>query len=264
MSLQIIDWDDMQKGLSEEGESTESAMTIGVFDGVHKGHLELIKRVVRKGPNPTIVTFRDNPKKVVSHAFYEGDIFSLKQKIVVFEQLGIRRVILIDFSLNFSKLAGREFFRLLAEQGKMVFLAVGSNFRCGYQKDTDADHIKEMNKARGIPTEVIEPVSEADGPVSSSRIKSAIISGDMKKAAVLMGRNMELDLSDLKPAEYRRDDSESNDLVFDLKTVHRIFPANGKYPVIINPGAVSGQVLTENGKVFLPGNVNRADSLEFI
>ena len=264
MSLQIIDWDDMQKELSEDDESAGSAMTIGVFDGVHTGHVELINRVVLQGPIPTIVTFRENPKKVVSTASFKGDIYTLNQKIALFERLGIKRVILIDFNLNFSKLTGREFFRLLAEQGKMVFLAVGGNFRCGYQKDTDADHIKEMNKARGIPTEVVEPVSAADGPVSSSRIKSAIISGDMKKAAVLMGRKVELDLSDLQSAGFRRDDSESNGLVFDLKAVNRIVPANGKYPVIINPGAVSGWAFTENGKVILPGDVYRADSLEFI
>jgi riboflavin kinase/FMN adenylyltransferase len=170
-------------------------MTVGVFDGVHLGHQALIERIVCRGPNPTVVTFKENPKKLFSPDDPHQDIFSLEQKFAVFHSLGVSQVILIDFSENFCKLSGREFFDILAERGGMVYLAIGEDFRCGYCQETDADSIREMNERRGIPTEVVPAVMLPDalggGSVSSSRVRSAILSGDYKLAAALMGRSFE-------------------------------------------------------------------------
>jgi riboflavin kinase/FMN adenylyltransferase len=245
MSLEIIEW--------PAASAVESAMTIGVFDGVHLGHLELIKTIVRRGPNPTVVTFRENPKKLVSPKTYHGDLFSLKQKLKAFENLGIGRVILIDFSEEFSKLKGQEFLSLLEEQGKAVFLAIGSDFRCGCRQDTGPEAILAVNERKGIPTEIVPPVRCGAGLVSSSRIRSAILSGDMKEAAVLSGRNIELDLSDLEPV------SRDGKKVYDPGRVHRIVPGPGTYPVLMYPGGSDGLAITENGKVFLPGEAERLE-----
>ena len=269
MSLEILEWSDFIRP-PESGESpgvAVSAMTIGVFDGLHLGHRALIESIVSRGPNPTVLTFRENPKKIVSPETYEGDLFSLKQKLRIFEQLGVNRVILIDFSRKFSKLSGREFLDLLEDRGKMAFLAIGSNFRCGFRQDADADFIREMNMRRGIPTKIVPPVTltaeAGGGKVSSSRIRSAIISGDLKKAAVLSGRNVELDLSDIEP-EFDKQDKLKG-LVYDLRSVHRIVPAPGQYPVFVYPGRIGGRVITENGKVFLAGNFDSpAESIEFV
>ena len=267
MSLRIVEWQDFLE--STVGE--ESAVTVGVFDGVHLGHRELIDRIVRRGPNPTVVTFRENPKKVVSPGSYEGDIFSLKQKLAIFEWLGVKRAVLIDFSEKFSKLRGCEFLDLLCGRGKMVFLAIGSNFRCGYGQDTDAALLREMNERKGIPTEVVPqvllPEASGDEPVSSSRIRSAIMKGDLALASALMGRNVELDISDLWSADGGDMDSThsmSDAVVYDFRSVRRIVPPSGRYAVRIHPGAVDGWVDTKNGKVFLPGKWSKgAESLEF-
>ena len=265
MSLRIVEWTDF---LENTACREPSAMTIGVFDGIHLGHRELIKRIVKRGPNPTIVTFRENPKKIVSRETYDGDIFSLNQKIEIFEQLGIRSLILIDFSENFSKLTGRDFLDLLEDQGKMVFLAIGSNFRCGHQTDTDAGEIAEINSRKRIPTELVAPVelpsAFGTGPVSSSRVRSAILSGDLKMAAALLGRNFELDLSDIKPAAVVW--GERHGLAYDLRSVHRIVPAAGLYPVLLSPGSTKSAAYVEEGKVFLPElqSADSAEGIEFI
>ena len=239
-------------------------MTVGVFDGVHLGHKALIDKIVQRGPNPTVVTFRENPKKVIMRLAgkedtYEGDIFSLKQKLTTFEKLGVEKVILIDFSEDFSKLKGRKFFELLHTYGKMVFLAIGSNFRCGFQQDTDAELIREINKEEGIPTEVVLPLVSPEDPdnepVSSSRIRAAISSGHIALAAAMMGRNMELDLSDLRPIDLRsgnlKTESQHGSLVYDLRSVARVVPGAGTYPVLIHPGVITAKAVLEDGKVFL-------------
>ena len=275
MSLRVFSWTDgFFEPLPED-----SAMTIGAFDGVHLGHQALIDRIVSRGPNPTVVTFTENPKKRVSPGTFEGDILSVKQKLMIFEQLGISQVILIDFSEKFSKLDGREFLEILLDRGRMVFLAIGGNFRCGHNQETGAEDIRKMNEKRTIPTDVILPVVSVEtagaGPVNSSRIRTAVISGNVKQAAALMGRNLELDLSDLRSGDLQSGDLRSGDsrrhLVYDFHSVKRIVPAPGKYPVLINPGRIKSEAIIEGGKVFLSGfwrgyeeKKYQAESLEFI
>ena len=278
MSLQIVDWPDFLARGSKtsiererERESEGAAITIGVFDGVHLGHQALIRRIVDRGPNPTVLTFRENPKKISGE--YEGDLSSLKQKLSAFENLGVSRVVLIDFSPEFSRLKGREFLDLLTGRGGMGFLAIGRHFHCGFRQDTDAVLAKEINSEKGIPTELLPPITlpleAGNGPFSSSRIRSAVISGDLKLAAALLGRNFGLDLSDITPVYgqngYKGDGKNgrenSKTFVYDLRSVNRIVPAEGGYSVLINPGGKTGRVDVKDGKVFLS---SEADSLDFL
>jgi riboflavin kinase/FMN adenylyltransferase len=240
-------------------------MTIGVFDGVHLGHRSLIERIVRRGPNPTVVTFRENPKKVLwriqkaeTPSPYKGDLYSLKQKTQIFDSSGVKFLVLIDFSQEFSKLNGREFLDLLGNKGRMAFLAVGNNFRCGFRQDTDAGLARQINERKGIPTELIPPVylhGMDSEPVSSSRIRQAVLEGDIKLASSLLGRNFGLDLSDLKSERIE------SGYAYDLRSVNRITPAKGNYSVLIFPGGTTGRADVEDGKVFLPVE---AESVEFI
>jgi riboflavin kinase/FMN adenylyltransferase len=241
-------------------------MTIGVFDAVHLGHRELIQRIVRRGPNPTVITFRENPKKRVFPNLYDGDLYSFKQKLTVFDSLGVSRVVLIDFSEEFCKLKGTEFLDLLEDRGKMAFLAIGINFRCGYQQDTGADLVKEINEDRGIPTELVAPVvpEGETAPVSSSIVRAAVKAGDIGTAAALMGRNVELDLSDIKGVFSLVKEREG--LVYDFRSVNRIIPTTGEYHVLIYPGGVVCVAEMYDGKVSLPKTERDypAESLEFI
>jgi len=267
MSLQVIEWPSL---LDDSSPAFSSAMTIGVFDGVHLGHQALIERIVSRGPNPTVLTFRENPKKVLWQAkgaettdSYKGDLYSLKQKTEIFDSLGVKFLVLIDFSEEFSKLRGREFLDLLEKKGRMAFLAVGNNFRCGFAQDTDADLARQINESKGIPTELVPPVylqgTALDEPVSSSLIRKAVFAGNLKLASELLGRNFSLDLSDLEP-EY-----VESGFVYDLCSVYRIAPAAGRYSVLMfsdsKADGIPGWACAENGKIFLP---IKAESLEFV
>jgi riboflavin kinase/FMN adenylyltransferase len=262
IELEVIEWDVLIKSSVPPypASAVECAMTVGVFDGVHLGHLELLRSIVRRGPNPTVVTFRENPKRLFSAGSgYKGDLYSLKQRLAVFEREGVGRVILIDFSEEFSKLKGSEFLDLLKERGKMVFLVIGSNFRCGYKQESGADFLREMNAQKGIPTEVIPRITAPEGAVSSSRIRAAILAGDIKRAAALTGRNIELDLSDIEPERAEKKGQEF--VAYDFASVNRIVPAAGRYQVLLNPGKVRASAFTEGRKIYLS---EKAEGLEFI
>lgn len=249
MSLAVSDWG--ESDVRAFG-GRPSAATIGVFDGVHRGHAELIRRVAERGPNPTVITFRENPKKILAPESYTGDIFSLEQKLEIFDGFGVRQVMLIDFSLDFSKIKGLEFAALLEKRLDLVFLAVGSNFRCGYRQDTDAEFIRRINEGRGIPTEIVPPVLEDGLPVSSSRVRAAVAKGDVAAAAVLLGRNLELDLRGISPRQERRGEAEG--CFFNARLLHRGIPAGGCYAALVKTadGGFRADVIVNREGVFIP------------
>ena len=207
-----------------------SAASIGVFDGVHLGHRSLLARIVSQKDRliPMVMTFTANPKAARRYRDYAGDILSLDQKLQAFREAGVELVVLIDFSEDFGKLGGKEFVGLLRDRGKLRYLAVGSDFRCGHRLDTGVSELRSMNEAAGVEMEVVEPVVAGGLPVSSSRIRALIAAGNLVEASALLGRNFEMDLdgSPLTPGPERN--------LFDVRSVGRITPPDGRYPASLS------------------------------
>ncbi|MDR2742899.1 MAG: FAD synthetase family protein [Treponema sp.] len=227
--MQIIEWPQFLKdGLSSGDKPT--SMTIGVFDGVHRGHQVLIERIVRHDDRftPVIITFRQNHKKARKGHGYWGDILSFRQKTAFIESLGAAIILVIDFSESFRRLPGLEFIRLLEEHGNMGFLAVGSDFRCGYHLDTGAPAIQKRNALRGIPTDIVEALLEGSCPISSSRIRNAIAGGSLREAASMLGRNYTADISGAFVP------SSGPGLTWDFASSGQILPPLGSYPVLLH------------------------------
>lgn len=256
--MYTLSWEQLiESGIPGMERAGKSAMTIGVFDGIHRGHQKLLETIVRQqksGYIPVVITFTGSPKKVLrAQDPWEGDILSLNQKIALFEALGIARTVLIDFSSNFSKLSGSEFLRILRVHGNMGFLAVGRNFRCGYRLDTDVSCIKAMHDGEGIATEIVEPVLRGSQPISSSRIRQAIAGGDLSAAADMLGRNAEIDLSGIGGVPL------NEGCFFDTVSRRRITPPPGRYAAVLyrtGQGALKTELSVEGGGVFVPVPVN--------
>ncbi|MDR0410583.1 MAG: FAD synthetase family protein [Treponema sp.] len=180
--MEILNWDDF---IANE-ERKSFAAVIGVLDGVHRGHQALIKRIVNREEKSTVITFRQNPKRALS--CQDGqDITSLEEKLDIFEKMGVMRVILIDFSENFSRIEGRTFIETLLDRG-LSFLAIGENFRCGRQRDIGAKDIRRVAAERGVETDIVRPVLLDGRRISSSMIREAIIQGDFALASIALGR----------------------------------------------------------------------------
>jgi riboflavin kinase/FMN adenylyltransferase len=197
----LIEWPQFsEKGLPI-GEK-KASVTIGVFDGVHRGHRALIERIVSHNTGsaqgnaqgiaqdsaqdsvPVVITFRENHKGGKS----AGNIQSFSQKAAMLESLGVQILLVIDFTESFKRIAGIEFLETLFKRCNIGFFAVGSAFRCGYRLDTDAAAIQKFFAARGIPVEIVPEVMEDSIPISSSRIRAAIASGNIQLAEAMLGR----------------------------------------------------------------------------
>jgi riboflavin kinase/FMN adenylyltransferase len=181
---------------------------------------------------------------------------------MIFEQLSVVQVVLIDFSENFSKLGGREFLDLVRNRLCPGFVAVGSNFRCGYQGDTGALRLRALYHKAGIPVEVVVPVLDGARAVSSSRIRSAIAAGDFSAAARLLGRNFKFDVSSIVP------ENREGGIFYRTDTLRRIMPGPGNYSALLYGGekadtVKAGVVVLKDG-ILVPRSGETYRRIEFI
>jgi len=185
----VIEWSSFLENGLPLGQK-HSSVTVGVFDGVHRGHRSLIERIVLHNTNniPTVFTFRQNHK---TEALSETtDIQTFQQRLEMFENLGIQITVVIEFTESFRQIPGNEFLKTLLKHGSIGFFAVGSSFYCGHRLDTNAQAIKKFFESHNIPAEIIAEVTEDSLPISSSRIRSAIVRGDIRLAEAMLGRSL--------------------------------------------------------------------------
>ena len=185
--MQVIEWPQFRINGLPSGQK-KASVTIGVFDGVHRGHQALIQSVVSHNVNemPVVITFRENHKG----KNHTDNIQTFEERLAMLESLGVEITVAIDFTESFRRISGLEFLEILLNHINIGFFAVGSNFRCGYQLDTDAAAIQKFFALHNIPVEIIPEVMEGSMPISSSRIRAAIAAGDFPLAeAMLRGRS---------------------------------------------------------------------------
>ena len=189
--MKVIDWREfLEDGLNLGGKL--SSMTVGVFDGVHRGHQALLKKILSQTDyTPVVVTFRENHKTMSNGQFSinsgQSDIYSFQRRLEIFGKMGIQITIVVDFTEEFRRMRGIEFLEILLKRGSVGFFAAGSNFRCGCGLDANAAVIREFFTSRGVPMEIIPEVLEGSLPVSSSRIREAAAAGDTALAAAMLG-----------------------------------------------------------------------------
>jgi riboflavin kinase/FMN adenylyltransferase len=225
---------------------------------------------------PAVVTFKQgNYKNTASGGQeHQGDILSFRQKVKIFENLGISLIIVIEFSEAIRLMKGAEFLRVLYEQGKMCYMAVGSDFRCGNQLDTDVSVIQNFNNQRNIQTCIVQAITKDSKPISSRLIRSFINQGNLHDAAEMLGRPFTIDLygdtdfsSDI-PARK----NTGRDIKFDIAGQGRILPPPGKYPVLLldkncdQNNGISTEILVEGGNIIIGADIwdSSCEYVEFL
>jgi riboflavin kinase/FMN adenylyltransferase len=257
--MQVIEWSQfLEEALPLGG--NPSAITVGVFDGVHRGHKALIEQVVsqKKHAVPLVVCFRQShyKEKNGDGREYPGNILTIRQKIAAFESLGVSVTIIIEFSEPLMRMSGADFLRVLQEHGKMSFMAVGSNFRCGYQLDTDALIIQKLNAALDIQTRIVQPLTEGGRPISSSQIRAVIAQGRLKEANAMLGRPFTVDLCGASVSH------TAGGAAYDIAGRGGILPPPGRYQVLLlekNSGQSAGkpvEIIVEDGSLIIAENLS--------
>jgi riboflavin kinase/FMN adenylyltransferase len=169
------------------------AVTIGNFDGVHLGHratLERLREHARQIGRPaTVLTFEPTPREFLSPARAPARLTRLREKVVLLARERVDRCVVLRFDSHLQHVRATQFIeRLLVARLGAERIVVGHDFRFGYRGEADIEVLKAAAPGHGFEVEVIEPLVIDGVRVSSTAVREALASGDLARAARLLGR----------------------------------------------------------------------------
>jgi riboflavin kinase/FMN adenylyltransferase len=178
--------------LLEVKKSRNTILTLGTFDGIHIGHKRIIETVVKKasvhGGRSFLITFDPHPRNVLSGNSIRL-LSSPDEKLKILESLNIDDVLVIKFTKEFSELNSEEFFkRYIIDKIGLKEIVVGFDHHFGKGRGGDENTLKELGLKYGFTLTKVDAVLVDGLNVSSSKIRSALINGDMQTANKLLGR----------------------------------------------------------------------------
>lgn len=169
---------------------TPTAIALGNFDGIHRGHLEVIRPVLadNSGAYKTVVSFDPHPQQ-----YFTGQQRQLltphQEREIILEQLGIQQLVLLPFDRDLVKLSPQEFVdRMIDRQLQAKFISVGEDFRFGNQRAGSAQDLVKLTAEIGISTQIAPLETNNESRISSSRIRTALLAADLTLTQTLLGR----------------------------------------------------------------------------
>lgn len=208
-----------------------SSLTIGSFDGVHLGHQDLLRRMVRqaqKSAQPTVVlTFYPHPSVVLRQRTPTFYITSPEEKAELIAQLGVEHLITQTFDVELSKVEAPDFLDRLSNHLGFKDLWGGADFALGHQRRGNRHFLEREGGSRGFRYHIVPPLLIDGEIVSSTRVREALRSGDVARAATYLGRPFEL------PGVVERGAGRGRQLGIPTANMkiweERAYPGNGVY-----------------------------------
>jgi len=169
------------------------AVSIGNFDGVHRGHARIMQRLLdsaRAVGGPAVVfTFDPHPVRLLRPELAPPPLTWTRRKADLLAELGVDAVVAYPTDRDLLELSPTEFFqRVVVEQLETRAMVEGPNFFFGKDRAGDVDQLGQLCDQADIQLEVIEPLQEGDGFISSSRVRQLIAGGDVAEAGQLLTR----------------------------------------------------------------------------
>jgi riboflavin kinase/FMN adenylyltransferase len=174
-----------------------TALTLGNFDGVHRGHQAMLEYLVKeagvRGLVPMVLTFEPYPRE-----FFEGTsapprLTSLTRKYLWMKQMGVDQMRVLRFNGALAALSAADFVRRVLVQGFSArWVLVGDDFRFGARRQGDFPLLRELGQTLGFECASLQSVQMAGERISSSAIRACLGEGDLARAATLLGRPFSL------------------------------------------------------------------------
>lgn len=174
-----------------------SVVTLGTFDGVHRGHQELLRQITSRAGKArlpaVLVTYHPHPVRVLRPAEAPPELTTLDEKLPLFELAGISDCIVMQFDQTLAHLTALDFIeRILVRKLGAREVTVGYDHRFGHQRTGTIDLLRQAGERWGFQVTVVEPVADGSQPVKSSHIRQALQAGDMPTANLLLGHDFSL------------------------------------------------------------------------
>jgi riboflavin kinase/FMN adenylyltransferase len=173
--------------------SNGTVVTVGTFDGVHRGHYDILRHVVTRGESrgleSLLVTFHPHPVAVLNPEAAPPLLTPAEEQREALAESGVAHTVVLPFTNSLARYAAADFVALLIERYAMRHLVMGYNHRLGRGREGDASVLAQLGRRLGFDVDVVPPTLAAGGePVSSSRIRESVSMGDLSEAASGLGR----------------------------------------------------------------------------
>jgi riboflavin kinase/FMN adenylyltransferase len=207
-------------------------MTIGVFDGVHRGHQAIIGHAVKRakdlGVQSVVVTFDPHPSEVVHPGSHPAILTESARKAELIEALGVDVLCVVPFTADFSRLSAEAFVHdVLVEHLHAALVVVGENFRFGHRAAGNVALLERLGRTFGFAVEGAPLVATDHTVFSSTYIRACVDAGDVSSAALALGRPHRVE------GVVVRGDQRGRELGFPTANLlcaqHAAVPADGVY-----------------------------------
>jgi riboflavin kinase / FMN adenylyltransferase len=175
------------------GTLQNTVLTIGNFDGVHRGHMEIFRHLiscgVRRGLRSAVVTFEPHPLKVLSAESTPPMITTFDQKIALIASAGVEFLVVVEFTADFAQITADDFVRnMLCDRLGMRHIIIGHDYAFGRGREGNYTTLERIGAEKGFTLEDMEPIGAEGVVFSSSLARRLIAAGEMEAASGILGR----------------------------------------------------------------------------
>jgi len=223
------------QSISNYDKKQTTAITIGTFDGVHIGHRKILERLIndakKTGLRSTVLTFFPHPRMVLQKDTEIRLLNTIQEKIKILELIGLDYLIIHPFTLEFSRLSSTEFVRdILVNELKVKKIIIGYDHRFGRNRNANIQDLSAFGNTLNFEVEEIPAQEIDDVSVSSTKIRNALMEGDIKTANEYLGYNYML-TGDVKKGKGLGRQLNFPTANLFIKEKYKLIPKNGVYVV---------------------------------
>ena len=223
--------------------SERQVVTVGVFDGVHRGHRAVIERLLAEGRSrttaPVAVTFDPHPLATLAPERCPLLLSTLTERERLLRDAGVEQVVVVRFDERVASLTPAEFLDSLKPAVRVGALVVGPDHTLGHEREGTADVLRRLGQERGFAVETVPPVRVGGVPVSSTHIRLLLTEGRLAEAEDLLGHRFTLEGA-VVPG-----DARGRSLGFPTANLavprEKLLPANGVYAVLVEGAGSAGE-----------------------
>lgn len=172
-------------------------IALGSFDGIHEGHMSLVKKTVelaKKNNGTSIVfTFKNHPREILNSKNKIKLLMNNEDKEKILLENNIDYVYFQEFTEKFMKFSPRDFIKYIKDKFNVKGIVVGFNFRFGYKNLGDVNLLEELSKEFNYELYVLPPCVYDENPISSTLIRKCLLEGNVEKANIMLGRSYYLE-----------------------------------------------------------------------
>ena len=181
------------KSIDEYNESKNSVVTIGTFDGIHKGHQKIFNKLItaskQRDLSSVVLTFFPHPRVILNKYNDIKMIDTLDEKIDHLEKIGIDHLVIHPFDKKFSLLSADQFIKeYLVEKLKLKHIIIGYDHRFGKGREASVTELKEYSREFNFVVDEIDAQEIEKIAISSTKIRNSINEGDLKTTKTYLGR----------------------------------------------------------------------------